>query len=74
VVGLEDYTAVTNAISGLQTLDRVRTVAVDGDTLVLEVYGVSEPETLVRLTSSLTQLEWLTADPELGLQLVWRGF
>jgi len=74
VVGLEDYRAVTKAIRDLQTLDRVRTVAVDGDTLVLEVYGVSEPETLMRLTSSLTQLEWLTADPELGLELVWRGF
>lgn len=73
VISLEDYKAVTQAIAGLQTLERVRTLAVDGDRLVLEVFGVSEPETLMRLMSSLSALEWLSSDPERGLEVRWRG-
>lgn len=74
VVSLADYKAVTEAMGGLQTLERVRPVAVQGDTLVLEVFGVSDPETLMRLMSSLKAFEWLTSDPALGLELSWRGF
>jgi hypothetical protein len=40
--------------------------------LVLEVFGISEPETLMRLMASLQDLQWLTSDPERGLELVWR--
>jgi hypothetical protein len=49
-------------------------VAVDGDTLTLEVIGVSEPETLIRLMASVSVFEWQASDPEAGLALVWRGF
>lgn len=74
VIGLEDYKAVVNTLESIQTLERVRTVAVDGDTLTLEVIGVSEPETLIRLMASVSVFEWQASDPEAGLALVWRGF
>lgn len=74
VIGLDDYKAVVGAMTSIQTLERVRTVSVDGDTLVLEVFGVSEPETLIRLMASVKAFEWQTSDPEAGLALVWRGF
>jgi len=74
VISLEDYKAVVSAMESIQTLERVRTVAVDGDTLTLEVIGVSEPETLIRLMASVKALEWQTSDSEAGLSLVWRGF
>ncbi|MEL0305263.1 MAG: DUF2066 domain-containing protein [Halieaceae bacterium] len=73
VIGLEDYKAVVNTLESIQTLERVRTVAVDGDTLTLEVIGVSEPETLIRLMASVSVFEWRASDPEAGLALVWRG-
>ncbi|MEL0161383.1 MAG: DUF2066 domain-containing protein [Halieaceae bacterium] len=74
VIGLEDYKAVVNTLESIQTLERVRTVAVDGDTLTLEVIGVSEPETLIRLMASVSVFEWQASDPKAGLALVWRGF
>ena len=74
VISLEDYKAVVSALESIQTLERVRTVAVDGDALTLEVIGVSEPETLIRLMASVRAFEWQTSDPEAGLALVWRGF
>ena len=74
VISLEDYKAVVSAMESIQTLERVRTVSVDGDTLVLEVFGVGEPETLIRLMASVKALEWQTSDSEAGLSLVWRGF
>ena len=49
VISLEDYKAVTRAVASIQTLERVRPLSVDGDTLVLEVFGINEPETLMRL-------------------------
>lgn len=73
VVSLADYRAVTQAVAGLPTLERVRPAAVNGDILVLELFGVSEPETLMRLMSSLQGFEWLTSDPDRGLELEWRG-
>ena len=72
VISLEDYKAVTRAMASIQTLERVRPLSVDGDMLVLEVFGISEPETLMRLMASLQDLQWLTSDPERGLELVWR--
>lgn len=72
VISLEDYKAVTRAMTSIQTLERVRPLSVDGDMLVLEVFGISEPETLMRLMASLQDLQWLTSDPERGLELVWR--
>ena len=72
VISLEDYKAVTRAMTSIQTLERVRPLSVDGDMLVLEVFGISEPETLMRLMASLQDLQWLTSDPESGLELVWR--
>ncbi len=74
VIGLEDYKAVVSTLESIQTLERVRTVAVDGDTLTLEVIGVSEPETLIRLMASVSVFEWRASDPKAGLALVWRGF
>jgi len=74
VIGLEDYKAVVSTLESIQTLERVRTVAVDGDTLTLEVIGVSEPETLIRLMASVSAFEWQVSDPEAGLALLWRGF
>ena len=74
VIGLEDYKAVVSTLESIQTLERVRTVTVDGDTLTLEVIGVSEPETLIRLMASVSAFEWQVSDPEAGLALLWRGF
>ena len=74
VIGLEDYKAVVSTLESIQTLERVRTVAVDGDTLTLEVIGVSEAETLIRLMASVSAFEWQVSDPEAGLALLWRGF
>lgn len=75
VVSLQDYQAVTRLMAGIQTLDHVRPVAVEGDTLTLELRGISDPETLSRLMAARTDLVWLNADPDTdeGLLLAWQG-
>ena len=75
VVSLRDYQAVTRLMAGIQTLDHVRPVAVEGDTLTLELRGISDPETLSRLMAARTDLVWLNADPDTdeGLLLAWQG-
>ncbi len=73
VVSLADYQGVTEAISGVRTLERVRPVSVNGDILVLDVFGISEPQTLVRLMASRTDLQWVVTDPEQGLVMAWRN-
>ena len=74
VVTWDDYRAVTAAISGIQTLDHVRPVAVQGDTLTLELQGVSDAETLVRLMASRADLIWVSSDPDSdeGLVIAWQ--
>lgn len=75
VVSLDDYKAVTNLIAGIRTLEHVRPVAVEGDTLTLELLGVSDPATLSRLMAARTDLVWVNADPDAdeGLLLAWQG-
>jgi hypothetical protein len=75
VVTRDDYRAVTAAISGIQTLDHVRPVAVQGDTLTLELQGVGDAETLIRLMASRTDLIWVSSDPDSdeGLVLAWQA-
>ena len=75
VVSLQDYQAVTRLMAGIQTLDHVRPVAVEGDTLTLELRGISDPETLSRLMVAQTDLVWVNADPDTdkGLLLAWQG-
>ncbi len=75
VVTRDDYRAVTAAMSGIQTLDHVRPAAVQGDTLTLELQGVGDAETLTRLMASLTDLIWVSSDPDSdeGLVLAWQA-
>jgi len=75
VVSLQDYQAVTRLMAGIQTLDHVRPVAVEGDILTLELSGISDPETLSRLMAARTDLVWVNADPDTdeGLLLAWQG-
>ena len=75
VVHLEDYRAVTEAIASLQTLDYARPVAVEGDMLTLELLGIGNAETLLRLMASRTDLVWVNTDPNSadGLVLAWQG-
>ena len=75
VVTRDDYRAVTAAMSGIQTLDHVRPVAVQGDTLTLELQGVGDAETLTRLMASRTDLIWVSTDPnsDEGLVLAWQA-
>lgn len=75
VVSRDDYRAVTAAMRGIQTLDRVRPVAVRGETLTLELQGVGDAETLTRLMASRTDLVWVSRDPDSdeGLVLVWQA-
>ena len=75
VVTRDDYRAVTATMSGIQTLDHVRPVAVEGDKLTLELQGVSDAETLTRLMASRTDLIWVSADPDSdeGLMLAWQA-
>ena len=74
VVTRDDYRAVTAAISGIQTLDHVRPVAVQGDALTLELQGVGDAETLVRLMASRADLIWVSSDPDSdeGLVIAWQ--
>ena len=75
VVTRDDYRAVTAAISGIQTLDHMRPVAVQGNTLTLELQGVGDAETLTRLMASRTDLIWVNSDPDSdeGLVLAWQA-
>jgi hypothetical protein len=75
VVTRNDYRAVTAAVSGIQTLDHVRPVAVQGNTLTLELQGVGDAETLTRLMASRTDLIWVSRDPDSneGLVLAWQA-
>ena len=75
VVTLDDYRAVRAAMSGIQTLDHVRPIAVQGDTLTLELQGVGDAETLTRLMASRTDLIWVSSDPDSdeGLVLAWQA-
>ena len=75
VVTRDDYRAVTAAMRGIQTLDHVRPVAVQGETLTLELQGVGDAETLTRLMVSRTDLIWVSSDPDSdeGLVLAWRA-
>ena len=74
VVTRDDYRAVTAAMNGIQTLNHVRPVAVQGDTLTLELQGVGDAETLIRLMASRTDLTWVSSDPDSdeGLVLSWQ--
>ena len=75
VVTRDDYRAVTAAMEGIQTLDHVRPVAVQGDNLILELQGVGDAETLNRLMASRTDLIWVSSDPDSdeGLVLAWQA-
>ena len=75
VVTRDDYRAVTTAMRGIQTLDHVSPVAVQGETLTLELQGVGDAETLTRLMASRTDLIWVSSDPDSdeGLVLAWRA-
>ena len=74
VVTLEDYRAVTTAMADIQTLVSVRPVAVTGDVLTLELAGIGDAETLVRLMASRSDLVWVLTDPDAteGLVLAWQ--
>ena len=74
VVTQDDYRAVTAAMNGIQTLNHVRPVAVQGDTLTLELQGVGDAETLIRLMASRNDLIWVSSDPDSdeGLVLAWQ--
>ena len=75
VVNRDDYRAVTAAVSDIQTLNHVRPVAVQGETLTLELQGVGDAETLIRLMASRSDLIWVSSDPdsEEGLVLAWQA-
>ena len=75
VVNLVDYRAVINAMADIQTLVNVRAVAVAGDVLTLELAGISDVETLVRLMASRADLVWIQTDPDAteGLVLAWQA-
>ena len=74
VVTLEDYRAVTTAMGTIQTLVNVMPVAVTGDVLTLELAGIGDAETLVRLMTSQSDLVWVQTDPNTseGLVLAWQ--
>ena len=50
-------------------------MAVQGETLTLELQGVGDAETLTRLMASRTDLIWVSSDPDSdeGLVLAWRA-
>ena len=62
-------------IAGIQTLDQVRPIAVEGDTLRLALFGVDDADSLIRLMASQTELQWTNTDPDAdgGLLLSWQG-
>ena len=75
VVSRDDYRAVTEAINSLPTLERVRPVAVEGETLTLDLTGAGDAETLSRLMAPLDRLTWIQGDPnsEKGAVLRWES-
>lgn len=75
VVNLADYRAVINAMTDIQTLVNVKPVAVAGDVLTLELAGIGDVETLVRLMASRSDLVWIHTDPDAaeGLVLAWQA-
>ena len=75
VISRDDFRAVIEAMNALPTLKRVRPVAVEGDTLTLELTGAGDSETLSRLMAPLAQLTWIQddLDSEEGLVLGWQG-
>tara|TARA_B100001287_G_scaffold179813_1_gene151601 strand:- start:792 stop:1391 length:600 start_codon:yes stop_codon:yes gene_type:complete len=75
VVSSDDYRAVTEAINSLPTLERVRPVAVEGETLTLDLTGAGDAETLSRLMAPLDRLTWIQGDPdsEQGAVLRWES-
>jgi uncharacterized protein len=73
VVSLADYQAVTRAMSEIQTMESVRPVSVQGEMLVLDVFGISAPETLIRLMATRKDLVWIATDPDQDLILAWQN-
>jgi hypothetical protein len=75
VVNLADYRAVIKAMADIQTLVNVRAVAVAGDVLTLELAGIGDVETLIRLMASRSDLVWIHTDPNAteGMVLAWQG-
>ena len=75
VVNLADYQAVTQLVAGIQTLEQVRPIAVEGEILRLALFGVDNADSLVRLMASQTELQWVNTDPDAdgGLLLSWQG-
>ena len=75
VVSLADYQAVTQLVSGIQTLGQVRPIAVEGEILRLALFGVEDADSLIRLMASQTELQWVNTNPDAdgGLLLSWQG-
>jgi hypothetical protein len=75
VVNLSDYQAVMQLVAGIQTLEQVRPIAVNGDTVRLSLFGVDDADSLIRLMASQTDLQWVNTDPDAdgGLLLSWDG-
>jgi ribosomal silencing factor RsfS len=75
VVNLADYRAVIKAMADIQTLVNVRAVAVAGDVLTLELAGIGDVETLIRLMASRSDLVWIHTDPNAteGMVLAWQA-
>ena len=75
VVTVEDYRAVTTTMTNIQTLVSARPVAVTGDVLTLELVGIGDAETLVRLMASRSDLVWIHTDSDAteGLVLAWQA-
>jgi hypothetical protein len=75
VVNLSDYQAVMQLVAGIQTLEQVRPIAVQGDTVRLSLFGVDDADSLIRLMASQTDLQWVNTDPDAdgGLLLSWDG-
>jgi hypothetical protein len=75
VVNLADYQAVTQLMAGIQTLEQVRPIAVEGEILRLALFGVDDAGSLIRLMASQTKLQWVNTNPDSdgGLLLSWQG-
>ena len=73
MISLEDFMAVTQSIAAIQTLEHARPIAVQGDTLTMELTGIGDAETLTRLVAPLPNFTWVSSDPdsEVGLILNW---
>jgi len=73
VISLEDFVAVTQSIAAIQTLEHARPIAVQGDTLTMELTGIGDADTLTRLMAPLPNFSWVSSDPDSddGLILNW---